>query len=260
MTDLQDAIATIEHDQASPESVRQAELAASVDEVVRATALAYSEQSDSYAEVRQAQPWSWDIHLTATLLEQMRERVSDGTVRMDGRRWRLLDVGAGYGRDIFTFAQESDVEPVALENAEGFVSHLRQAQADGRIGRDGVVVADMRDLGAIADASFQCVRAHATLHHLPEVSYGLGADQAVAEFRRVLVSGGLCYVTVKAGTGIDLIDTGEGLGGRFFQLFSPEQLTKLLERHGLSVVRLEEAVEHRTSGDVPWIFALAVAE
>ncbi|MEU2901032.1 methyltransferase domain-containing protein [Streptomyces sp. NPDC001273] len=261
MSSLQNAMRVIEQDQAEPGAPGRDAVATAVDEVVRATAAAYTAQSSSYEQARESQPWKFDEYLTSTLLKRVRARVAEGKLPLGtATRWRLLDVGAGYGRDVLRFAGEPDIEPVALENADGFVQYLRRAQDEGRIGPDGVVVTDMRDLGSIETGRFHSVRVHATLHHLPLVSYGLGADAAVAGFRRVLAPGGVLYVLVKAGSGVNVIDTGEGLGGRFFQLFTPDLLRQLLERHSFSVVQMEEAVEPRSSGDVDWLFALAVAE
>ncbi|MEU8755394.1 class I SAM-dependent methyltransferase [Streptomyces chartreusis] len=261
MDSLQDAIRVIEQDQMDPGVLGGDVMTAAVDEVVRATAAAYTEQSASYEQAREAAPWKWDEYLTTTLLERVRSRIADGSLPLGGaERWRLLDVGAGYGRDVARFAEQPDIEPVALENADGFVRYLHRAQDEGRIGPDGVMVTDMRDLSAVEDGRFHCIRVHATLHHLPLVSHGLGADAAVAGFRRVLAPGGVLYVLVKSGTGVNVIDTGEGLGGRFFQLFTSVSLRQLLERHSFSVVQMEEAVEPRPSGNVDWLFALAVAE
>jgi len=148
---------------------------------------------------------------------------------------------------------------VALEIAEGFVTVLRGLEADGVLGEGAVVAADMRDLSAIPSGSFHCVRNHASLHHLPVVPGGLGADSAVREARRVLAPGGVFYVFVKAGEGIDMIDTNEGLGGRFYQLFTHDTLGALLGRHGFSVTRTGDLVEVRPSGEVDWIYAFALA-
>jgi SAM-dependent methyltransferase len=259
MNRLSESVALIREAQIAGGAL-SADVAAAIDVVVKATAEAYSRDSDAYAEVRATQPWECDAYMTRRLLELVRSRIVAGTLFVSpGQRWRLLDVGAGYGRDVLRFLEESDVEPIALENAAGFVAALRALQAEGALPHDGVVEADMRDMTGIASRSFHCVRNHAVLHHLPVVGPGLGADAAVSECRRVLIDGGVFYAEVKAGVGISMIDTREGLGGRFFQLFTPALLSDLLARHSLTVVHLEEFVEHRAAGDVPWIFALAVA-
>ncbi len=235
-------------------------LAAAVDLVVDETARTYTRESDSYAAVRNDEPTDWDEVMNRLLLETVRTRLESGALQpTQSGKWRLLDVGAGHGRDFVRFANEPDIEPIALDNSDGFVALLTRVAEENHLSPASVVVADMRDLSALDDGVFQCVRNHATLHHLPVLGPGIGADQAVEETRRVMVDGGIFYVLVKAGDGIQTIDTGEGLGGRFFQLFTEELLVDLLTRHAFSIDYLVERVEPRSTGDVDWLFCLAIA-
>lgn len=257
--DIDGAMQIIRLAQEGQSNVNVSALSDAIETVVRETGEAYTQQSASYEEVREAQPWHWDSYIEGLLLALVRSRITDVRLASPSQRWRLLDVGAGYGRDVIRLAKQPDIEPFALEYSDGFVKVLQALQRDGILRNDAVIKGDMRDMPAIADASFQCVRNHATLHHLPVVHDDLGADAAVAEARRVLVLGGVFYVMVKEGVGVDLIDTGEGLGGRFYQLFTRKLLYDLLQRHSFSVVHLEEGIEMRPSGEIPWLFALAVA-
>jgi SAM-dependent methyltransferase len=260
MDEMLAAIDVIRRAQVGAESLDDGPLLAAIDEVVETTADTYTRESKGYESLRESRPWVWDEYLNTTLLKTVRSRIANGSLKVgDDGRWRLLDVGAGYGRDVIRLQREPDINAVALENSPGFVAALRAAQGRGDIAVQGVVAADMRDMSPIPDGSFHCVRNHATLHHLPVVGAGLGADIAVAECRRVLVKGGVFYVLVKAGDGISMIDTDEGLGGRFFQLFSREMLEALLSRNGFSITQLETEIEDRPSGPVDWIFALAIA-
>lgn len=259
MADVEEAMAIIVRAQADPTALPKEVLKGAIDEVVGTTGDTYTHQSTSYAEAREAQPWDWDSYLEEILLALVRSRIASGRLACPSQKWRLLDVGAGYGRDVLRLAKLPDVEPVALEYSGGFVKVLQRLQREGVLSPQGVISADMRDITSVPDASFQCVRNHATLHHLPVVPYGLGADAAVAESRRVLVRGGVFYVLVKEGNGVDMIDTGEGLGGRFFQLFTRDLLAELIDRHSFSLVHLEEGIEYRASGEVPWLFALSIA-
>lgn len=257
---VEQAVDLIQKAQSAPQSVDRAALQKAVETVVSTTAETYTRESEAYAQVRASQPWEQDAYMTERLLGIVRSRIAEGAIASaPGKKWRLLDVGAGYGRDVLRFAQERDVDPVALEISPGFIAALRRLQRDGQLGSDAVVAADMRDMGSIRSGSFECVRNHATLHHLPVVTGSIGADAAVSECRRVLVNGGVFYVTVKGGDGVSMIDTKEGLGGRFFQLFSHSMLRDLLSRHRLDVVHLEELVEPRGMTNVPWLFALAIA-
>lgn len=257
---VEQAVELIRTAQSKPGSVEPVALRAAVETVVRITAATYTRESETYVQARASRPWEQDAYMTARLLGEVRSRISGGEMFIPaGQKWRLLDVGAGYGRDVLRFAQERDINPVGVDNAPGFVAELRRLQNEGQLGLDSVVAADMRDMTSISSSSFHCVRNHATLHHLPVLSGSIGADVAVSECRRVLVEGGVFYVTVKSGDGVSMIDTKEGLGGRFFQLFTRPMLRDLLGRHGLNVVHLEELVEPRGATDVSWLFALAIA-
>lgn len=259
MPDPEHAVRVIKASQLAWHESMVDELRDAVEVVVNATSDTYTRENDLYSQVRQASSWSWDGYLYGTLLALVRSRISDRRLRHPGGRWRLLDVGAGDGQDTLRFGKEPDIEPVALDHSAGFLRVLQELETGGVLGPGGVVSADMRDLAVIPDASYACVRCHAALHHLPVVPAGLGADAAVAEARRVLVTGGVYCVLVKAGAGVGFIDTGEGLSGRFYQLFTRCRLAGLLERHSFEVVHLEENTEPRPSGDIPWLFALAVA-
>src|SRR5215208_707153 len=102
------------------------DLRAAVEQVVSVTADTYTRESASYAELREQRPSAWDEYMTDILLRTVRHGIAEGRLPAprDGR-WRLLDVGAGHGRDLLRFAQESDTAPVALENAPGFVALLQ---------------------------------------------------------------------------------------------------------------------------------------
>jgi SAM-dependent methyltransferase len=231
-----------------------------LEELVAETASVYTQKSSLYAERRGDGPSEFDESMTAMLLATVRAGIDDGSLAApSGRRWRLLDVGAGPGRDVHRFLQEPDVCPVAVENAPGFVEILRERVARLGMPDTCVVAADMRDLSPLADETFVCVRNHATLHHLPVIALGVGADAAVAEARRVLVPGGVFHVLVKAGVGIELIDTEEGMGPRFFQLFTAELLGELLTRHRFEIMHMEERVSDRPAGAIPWWFCLSRA-
>jgi ubiquinone/menaquinone biosynthesis C-methylase UbiE len=169
----------------------------------------------------------------------------------------MLDVGAGYGRDVVRFSKEEDIDVAAVEIADGFLDRLRQLQVAGVLGPKAVVKADMRHMPTIPDQTIHCVRNNAALHHLPVTPEGLGADEAIAEAWRILVDGGVLLVLVRGGDGALLLDTREGLGPRFYQLFTPPLLAALLQRHGFSIVEEETLTESREGGDVVWVMAIA---
>ena len=257
---LDEALAVIRKSASDPGSVTCEQLAQGIDAVVEATRLTYEQEAESYEQLRGAKPSEDDLYMDQILLNVVRERISQGLIpTSDDLKWRLLDVGAGYGRDVKLFNDESDISVSAVENCLPFLNTLRQQSANGEIKLDMIIDADMRDLSAIPDGSFECVRNNATLHHLPLAACGLGADSAISESRRILVDGGVFQCLVKEGTGVEMTDTGEGLGRRFYQYFSADSLSTLLTRHELRVVDCKRFTEWRPAGDVNWLMMLAYA-
>lgn len=246
--------------QAGEVAVRDDELDRAIQLIVTMTTDSYSRHSEAYAAVRGLRTDRWEESLTRTLLSTVRGQIAERAAPPPrGARWRLLDVGAGSGRDLLRFAKESDVAPTALDNAPGLVRQLRALATAHGLPARSVIEGEMRDLSSLSSATFHCVRNHASLHHLPVVAPGHGADVAIAESRRVLVAGGVLYVLVRAGAGLTVIDTREGLGPRVFQLFSPELLTSLLERHRFRVLRVQPLDSKRGGETLRWVFCLAVS-
>lgn len=254
------AVETIRRANHSPGTVTCLALAQAIDVVVARTRETYEEEALAYEQVRGEEISSEDMHLCRSLLQAVRARIALGQMSpTSSSAWRLLDVGAGYGRDANFFGTQVDVRVSVADNCSSFIRILRERAATGDLRVDRTIEADMRDFSAIPDGSYECVRNHATLHHLPLAPYGLGADAAISETRRILVHGGVFHCFVKGGTGVAVTDTGEGLGKRFYQYFTEQSLRQLLMRHRLEPFRCGSIVESRPAGDVDWLLMLAYA-
>jgi SAM-dependent methyltransferase len=255
-----EAVATVRLAQGRPDAVSVTELSAALDLLVEATIKAYDEMAERYRVIRGLETSVADRCSNNAMLRFVRGQISSGRLEVGpGGRWRLLDIGGGYGRDALFFADEPDVEVTILEKSTVFLRSLRELQQNKVLNMVEVVEADMRDLSAIKERTFQCVRSHAALHHLPVAPHRLGVDAAIAEVRRILVDGGIFHCLVRHGHGLHVVDTEEGLGERLFQLFTSDSLSAILERHALEVVQSEVSVETRPGGDLEWLRILAVA-
>jgi SAM-dependent methyltransferase len=161
---------------------------------------------DNGAEARNRQnPPQWKVFERAGCLSQF---------RINGLT-RLLEVGAGTGRDSRFFADEGCVvtcidlsrEMVRLCRAKGLNAHVMD-------------VADM----SFADESFDAVYSFNSLLHLPKNEI----PSVLLEIRRVLAPGGLFYFGTWGGfehEGIHEEDDHDP--HRFFSFHDDEQLTRL---------------------------------
>jgi SAM-dependent methyltransferase len=255
-----DAVKVIQQANRSPRTVTRLCLAQAIDMIVIHTRETYEEEARAYEKVRGSEISLEDTRLNRLLLDSVRARLALGLIdSTDPAAWRLLDVGAGYGRDAKFFGMQTDVRVSVIDNCSSFIKILRDRASSGDLILDRVTYADMRNLSTIATGSYECVRNHATLHHLPLAPYGLGADAAVSETRRILVRGGVFHCFVKGGSGIAVTDTEEGLGRRFYQFFTEQSLRELLKRHELEPFHCETIVESRPAGDVGWLLMLGYA-
>lgn len=216
----------------------------------------YNSVAQRYRTVRD-KPHSDVNALLDELLDMARTKERSGALGIAGRRIRLLDVGAGDGRDLRYLASKPDVDAVGIDNAHAFVELMGEFAARGAIAIGSFHEADMQAMDCFADSTFDVVRHNASLVHMPLLPRGIGADEVLHESNRVLRRGGLLFVLVKRGAGLHVIDTGEDLGPRVFQLYSSEDLRALLSRTGFSVLEIRDQVSHRASGPVEWLIAFA---
>ena len=146
---------------------------------------------------------------------------------------RVLDVGCGPGPDLTAFC-EADLAPIGLDPTASFL----RAAAE-RLPTAPLVRGDMRRL-PLADASVDGVWSSASFLHVPRDD----AEPTMREFRRVLRSDGVAFVSVKR-FDPDAYDP----GGRHFEYYQLAEFRELLEAGGF------EPVDVRTQGK--WIAAIA---
>lgn len=102
----------------------------------------------------------------------------------------ILDLGCGSGRHLVHFAKEGfkaiglDISPTGL--------HLTREWVDEEGLEAGLVLADMREPLPFRDSSFNGLLSTQVIHHARIA----GVRSAIQEIWRVLVSGGVAFVTV----------------------------------------------------------------
>jgi ubiquinone/menaquinone biosynthesis C-methylase UbiE len=201
------------------------------------TTQTYNRILESYVALRGEVPEGKDLEMLQRFLGLARAAESTNPAK-------ILDIGTGL-RDFAWFARQENISITGIDIAESVVDLIRKNATDS----ESISVMDMQELG-FNDEAFAGVRCWATLHHLPLVDSKQGADVAVTEAYRVLKSGGVYCVFVKAETeerkGFMPIDTEEGFGKRFYQFYSKESLKLLLERNGFVLLDgIEEWTDSR---------------
>jgi len=218
--------------------------------LVAATKDSYNKIGKVYAEVRSYEMSDLDKRVWDKLLYHIEKQLGK-----DYQNIRLLDVGTGSGRDII-YASKLGFDCVGVDNSDVFISILENLEREHLIPKKSFVKADMRDL-PFDDNSFDVVRQHMSLLHLPIVTKGYMADKAIQENHRILKENGLLYVFAKKGTGIHYIDTNEGLGGRIFQYYDDNSIRNLLERNGFEILEIMDEQENRNDEIINLIMAIA---
>jgi len=218
----------------------------------------YDQIAYKYTQVRSDFPSKMDREFIEKLIFQARELVRDGILGDHSQVLHLLDVGTGSGRDLRYFKKHySDVRAIGIDISSVFIKILHQLAEEGEIENSSYYELDMRNLNKFENATFDIVRHNASLLHLPVTDLGLGADEAIAESYRVLKPYGIVYIWAKAGQGLKIIDTNEGLGERIFQLFTEELLSNILKRNGFQILSIETREEIRSSNPFDMIAAFA---
>jgi len=175
---------------------------------------------------------------------------------------RILDVGAGGGRDLAELVSEGYVaygmEPVEAMRAEAVRSH---PQLDGLLFEGSlpdVRLEDLRLPGAETAAPFDGVLCSAVLQHLPRPAL----FDAVFSLRRLLRPGGRVLVSIPVERrGLDA--DGRDAFGRLFNGVQPGELDLLFERVGFRTLGRWQGGDGLDRDDVRWatlLFELAHAE
>jgi SAM-dependent methyltransferase len=155
----------------------------------------------------------------------------------------ILDAGCGAGRDLSAF-EERQVAIVGLDRSQGM---LRESSA---VAGSPLACGDIRSL-PFASGVFGGVWSMASIVHLNQAD----SLEAISEFRRVLQSGGLAFLSVPCGAGSEWRDDGYG-GRRWFSYFTEPDVERLLSAAGFQV---EWLVVQAGVAAKPWINALARA-
>lgn len=181
---------------------------------LRRTISAYDEMADEYAERFSS------VDLTAD-----RECLMSGLPTSDGL---VLDAGCGPGRDCRLFSRDG-ARVLGLDLSSSLLDRA------GRVTSAPLAQGDVRRL-PFGDQVFAGIWCCAVLLHLDPADF----VRALREFHRVLMSGGVLFVTVRAGSGEEL--RGEELEtARWFHLYSEDEVVRMALRAGFDLASSDVA-------------------
>lgn len=217
----------------------------------------YNKLCEKYTEIRWEEPHDLDKKMWRFLLNFAKDKVKLGQLGDQTGKLTLLDIGTGSGRDIKYATKKLGLNVIGIDNSDGFINLLKDLEKHGDIPKGSFLKADMRNLSCFPDNYFDIVRHNASLLHLPIISKGYMIDLALFESYRVLKNHGLIFIFVKEGSGLQYIDTGEGLGGRVFQFFTKKSIGELVKRNGFVISQISREIEYRKHMRIPWIGLIA---
>ena len=179
---------------------------------VAATAETYATEAERFVE--KYRDWS----LTSLCGETFRQALPDP----ENRPARVLDLGCGPGADTEVFA-DSGLDALGLDITQPFLRAARDEMPAARFMRG-----DMRQI-PVRDDAVDGLWSSAAFLHLPRSD----AEQTLAEFARVLRSGGPLLLSAKAreAHGTDAMESDDG---RRFTLWRADELRRLLENAGFA--------------------------
>jgi len=177
---------------------------------------------------------------------------------------RILDVGAGAGRDT-TFFLNQRFTVTAIEGAPSLVTFLRSASVISQ-GLEVLQVnlLDRSDLtNALGSNQYHGVWMCATLLHMPaavDIESGnegalMSDAEVLAALAKHLLPGGFLYVDNKLGVGAHLKERGNVLGQRWFRYRTQEELASLVTAASLTPV--DSGWHNGTNGFDAWVWVTA---
>ncbi len=218
------------------------------EEMINLTKESYNLSSDQYRGVRKEEMRQSEIDMwekSISYLKKAKENMF------------FLDVGAGFGKDMFYANNILKIKTCGIDNSKGFINILQERARNGDFDINLIFEGDMRKMKCFKDGTFDLVRSNASLLHIPLIGQGYMADLAVAECNRVLNEDGILYLLLKYGHGLNVIDTKENLGARIYQLYDEKTITDLVNRNGFEVKFINTERRKRLDYFIDWINVIA---
>jgi len=161
---------------------------------------------------------------------------------------KVCDAGCGPCGHVTRLLADADVDAMGVDLSPVCVALARQEQPGLRF--------EAMDMGRMtfADGAFQGLVSYYALHYLPQSSL----SGVIAEFTRVLASGGRLLLVVKQGTQDGWIDDPMGSGEKtYWREFQPAELVALAAANGFAEIQCEVRAALPDEIAVPRIYLTA---
>ena len=163
----------------------------------------------------------------------------------------VLDAGCGFGRDTAKFAEQG-FKAIGIDMSDGLLKRAKELYPDIEFHK-----MDVRKLD-FDDSNISGIWCHATLLHLRNNDM----QKALNEFKRVLILGGVVFISLKEGTGEEeFVEKFSSDSARYFKYQTIETTTKLIEASGLSIVKIYTINEREKWGpdkrNLNWVYCFA---
>ena len=191
------------------------------------TKQAYNKIAGDYA--RDHQHDLWDTGLTNNFVKLLPPHA------------KVLDVGCGPGKET-AFLVSQDFDVIGIDFSQSMVQEAKK-----RVPQGNFMVMDMRQLTFPAD-TFDGILAKACLLHIPKTE----VPPVIAGFHKILKPHGLLYLTVKQGTGEQVV-TENDYGyeySRFFSFFTKAEMEQMLIQTGFTIKHFDT---WKSSSGTPWL-------
>jgi ubiquinone/menaquinone biosynthesis C-methylase UbiE len=187
----------------------------------------------------------------ATIAMTLDDELKDFMERVPTKESPILDAGCAFGRDTIIFADHG-YKVQGIDMSEGLLHRAQKLHPEISFQK-----MDVRKLD-FPDDNFAGIWCNATLLHLNS----LDMIKALEEFKRVLIPGGIIFMSLKEGAGEEeIIEKFSSNSARYYNYHTIETVRKAVEAAGLTVAKVYTINEREKWGvdkrNLNWVYCFA---
>ena len=197
---------------------------------------------DEYSETKRHYDTNVHWHERKSLSYSWERQIKIFISLLKGKK--VLDVGCGTGRDSRVFLK-AGLEVEGIDFSGKSIQVCRNELPGGRF-----IVQDLRYFRR-KDDYYDGIWACASLLHLKKKHL----LHVLKRFVKMLKTGGVMFISVKQGLGEKLLT--DNCGKRFFSFYTVPELTKIVQKSGLKVVKTvlikSKQIKKKSQSDTVWV-------